>query len=48
MYISEVYKGAPEEARGDLENRTYEELNKLPKQISEVKESFRFLDDEQQ
>ena len=26
----------------------YEELNKLPKQISEVKESFRFLDDEQQ
>ena len=25
----------------------YEELNKLPKQISEVKESFRFLDDEQ-
>lgn len=29
MYISEVYEGAPEEARGDLENKVYEQLNKL-------------------
>ena len=29
MYISEIMTTAPEEARGDLENRVYQELEKL-------------------
>ena len=29
MYISEIMTTAPEEARGDLENRVYEELERL-------------------
>ena len=29
MYISEIFQGAPEEKRGDLEMRVYQELNTL-------------------
>ncbi len=36
MFISEVFKGAPEEKRGDLENKTYAALGKLGIEFTRV------------
>lgn len=36
MFISEIFTGAPEEKRGDLENKTYAALGKLGIEFTRV------------